>query len=305
MSYTIEYDRQFIKSRHGITPCWLAGDNNVTEIRGGYERRARDWSVFYNLLGVTEEEIMAAVQSSLGGYGEHWRKGGKWVDDAGLIRWIKNGCKHAAALEDILALNHFSAVFCYVSVWGENQSRELERYVSNTAEFDRWIVEAKALIKAKRDEGREAFPIVKWGEEPLRHPDPTLTDETKVLIRLGKSYLSERPSDAGSSWSRDIRKSFVFTAKEAKEIIAANRFGWLAESTIVSAKRLEEPYNVVIRVSDALRECGYVFQKTATRIRLTNTAKNARHFANERAAEKAIKKYQKEYPNVQFAVELV
>ena len=54
MSYTIEYNRQFIKSKNGYIPCWLHGDNNVTEGWGKNERRCRNWGVFMNWIDVTE-----------------------------------------------------------------------------------------------------------------------------------------------------------------------------------------------------------------------------------------------------------
>ena len=58
MSYSIEYNRQFIKTENGYTPCWLVGDNNVTEGFGRNERRVRNWSVFMNLLDVSEDELV-------------------------------------------------------------------------------------------------------------------------------------------------------------------------------------------------------------------------------------------------------
>ena len=100
MSYTIEYDKIFLKSGAGYTPLWLAGDSNCYEGSGRNQRRVRDWSVFMSQLGVTEEKLMERIQPLLGGpYQEHWQRRGKWVDDKGLVTWVKNGCKnvHRAA----------------------------------------------------------------------------------------------------------------------------------------------------------------------------------------------------------------
>ena len=52
MSYTIMYDRQFLKTSRGIIPLALYGDNNVTERVNGHERRERHWGVYAN--GKTE-----------------------------------------------------------------------------------------------------------------------------------------------------------------------------------------------------------------------------------------------------------
>ena len=65
MSYSIEYNRQFIKTENGYTPCWLVGDNNVTEGFGRNERRVRNWSVFMNLLDVTEDELVEKAKELL------------------------------------------------------------------------------------------------------------------------------------------------------------------------------------------------------------------------------------------------
>ena len=48
MSYTIMYDKQFLKTSRGIIPLALYGDNNVTERINGHERRDRHWGVYAN-----------------------------------------------------------------------------------------------------------------------------------------------------------------------------------------------------------------------------------------------------------------
>lgn len=95
MSYEILYDTQFIRSKSGITPAILSGSNNCTEVNWTlsgrrYERGERGWWVLFNRVGVSEEDFMANIQKMTGGaYQEHWKSRGKWVDDAGLVRWAK------------------------------------------------------------------------------------------------------------------------------------------------------------------------------------------------------------------------
>ena len=100
MSYTIEYAKLFLRSDSGYTPCWECGSNNVYE---SDRRRAREWCVWQNLLGVTPEEIMnEGLGMCNGGY--HWQKGGKWLDDTALMHIShsksKSSCDHAACYSD-------------------------------------------------------------------------------------------------------------------------------------------------------------------------------------------------------------
>ena len=71
MSYTIEYNRQFIKTKNGYIPCWLAGDNNVTTGYGKNERRVREWSVFMNWLDVTEDYMLEHIKDLYNSYDHH------------------------------------------------------------------------------------------------------------------------------------------------------------------------------------------------------------------------------------------
>lgn len=102
MSYTIEYDKIFLKSGAGYTPLWLAGDSNCYEGSGRNQRRVRDWSVFMSQLGVTEEKLMERIQPLLGGpYQEHWqrlrqmggRQGPGYLDQ----EWLQECRVHRAA----------------------------------------------------------------------------------------------------------------------------------------------------------------------------------------------------------------
>ena len=145
MSYYAEFDRVFIRSVCGYTPLWLLGDSSVTEGRGRSSRMYRRWSVFQSLIGVTEEELLAAVEK-LKGSSEHWKRGGKWVDDEGLVRWVKSGCKHAVVLEDLLKANERSYLPCVLR--DHNGRTVLSAQVHNTLELEDWIYQAKKAIAA-------------------------------------------------------------------------------------------------------------------------------------------------------------
>lgn len=133
MSYAILYNWQFIRSQEGLTPVILMGDNNLVENvwMGNHwgERCVRDWSCLFNLIGVSDEEFMSAIQRMTGKtYQEHWKRSGKWVDDKALINWAKNACKNATSIEEIKNENWNVSVDALLSVWKENENSKMARY---------------------------------------------------------------------------------------------------------------------------------------------------------------------------------
>lgn len=249
MSYTIEYDRQFIRSELGITPVWLSGDNNVTTGFGQHERRIRNWKVFLNMLACTKEELLIAVESMKGGYQEHWKKGGKWVDDAGLTRWVENGCKAAASIEDIISRNRLAWVDCSLldcSDGGYGKPTHEEK-ITTTEEFDAWVQKVKPLVSAGR-----VYPIVSFNSgEPIKHPTATKkADDEKVIFKWKKSYLVALDTKGGSArWKTkpDEGEILLFTQREAEDLLASVHV--LSDAKIVSAKVMENPCNIVLMVT--------------------------------------------------------
>lgn len=306
MSYTIEYDKQFIRSESGFTPCWLAGDNNVWEPTcKGKERRARSWSVFYNLTGCTEQQILDAVQPSLGGYNQHWQKNGKWVDDKGLIRWIKNGCKNAATIEDILSANRRSAVRCYISAWGADYEKNtlLDEWISTTEQLDKWIIAFKKVCEGLRGEGKTCYPVIAFDEEKLVHPRSTAEKRPeKVILRRGAGqaafYLSEIEDENRHSWHRDIKNALVMDYEEAEEIKRSSFSSYLRSAIIVNADAKEAPYNAVIQFSDGGRTGSYVVKRTRNRLYTSPFAQEAHRYKDEASAKAALKKLQGPFQHV-------
>lgn len=173
MSYTIEYNKQFLRSKRGITPVWLSGSNNLWEPRAyGRERRCRDWNCFMNLLGASESEIMESVQSMCGGpYQEHWQSGGKWVDDAGIIRWAKNGIRSACTVEELMSQNWWSSIPAHLHVWTRDLKDSIELYsrIDSTAALDAFIDKARERITSKAP-GESIYPHIVFPEEQFHKP---------------------------------------------------------------------------------------------------------------------------------------
>lgn len=294
MSYTIEYDRQFIISDKGYTPCWNAGDNNVTQYRNGREVRSRDWSVFYNLLGVTEQDILNAVKHSLRGYNEHWRKGGKWITDDGLIRWIKNGCKNAATIEDILTANRLRSVECYLSVWDKDYKniRALDTYVSTTEQLDKWI-EAVQEYKAENSM-KHIYPVINLYNPYEKMVHPSAKDKKKpeqVLIKSKWGYVYEITSNGtGTRDTPDITQAKIFPFAEAEEFV--NKYWGM--KIIDASPLLSNPYNAVLKHKDGET---YIKKVSSRHVWFTDSPAVAHHYPNVKAAEKSLEALSKKWNN--------
>lgn len=197
MSHVIEYDRQFIKSDEGFTPVWLAGESNVTELHKGKTRLARDWSLFHNFLGMSETEMVDAVTPLTGGYNEHWTRKGKWVDDAGLIRWIRSGCAKAATIEEIMEANKGTCVSCHLTVWeNEMKTRVTRIYV----DFDEENETAEQWVKRVIDrvkEFREKTP-----DEAFYPESPVLGVCSFANVQDASTRLSS--DDSLEFWGRKL-----------------------------------------------------------------------------------------------------
>ena len=166
MGYTIEYNSACFKTPKGYTILWLAGSSNVTERHmtpsGRYvERRCRDWELFGSDAAIPADELIRFGESMTGHtYQEHWKRNGKWVDDATMLRWICRHINKAVSLEDLLRANHLTKLSCRLNIWGDDgefSSRfDLFRSVKTADEFDQWVAEANsARAKLENEFGKK------------------------------------------------------------------------------------------------------------------------------------------------------
>ena len=300
MSYTIEYARQFIRSEAGITPCWLAGDNNVTEGRGRYERRVRNWSCFNNFIGVTEKEIMNTVQSWLGGYQEHWKRNGKWVDDKGLINWVKSGIRSAATVEDILRRNPecCGSIRCCVHMWqGFKHTIEERSYVRTTTEFDDWIQRYR-ILKAKLEKNQiKVYPHVDFGTEKIRAP-LAASGSDKFYFQKKWRYLT-RLSEYETCWGKDTDSALTFSYDEALDILRT-RSHFVAGASLVKVPKTQSP-KVIIQITQGAGTGNYIYQITPKRL-FTSGMTSAYRYSSPKAAQLALERIFKRYPSITDAV---
>lgn len=108
MSYEIVYAREFIKTGDGrIIPLVLSGSNNCWEpTYGKHWRRCRSWFPLLIKSGenpaIEPEKLMERVNGYIPStYQQHFKRSGKWVDDAAFVRFFKNGIKQAKTLEEL------------------------------------------------------------------------------------------------------------------------------------------------------------------------------------------------------------
>jgi hypothetical protein len=104
MSYSIVYDKKFIKTDSGIIPLVLTGCSNVTvKTLSGREKLERDWAVFNfdNSLAYSPDDLMSKVREEVPStYNQHFKYNGKWVDDKAYIRFFESGIRNALTLEE-------------------------------------------------------------------------------------------------------------------------------------------------------------------------------------------------------------
>lgn len=307
MSYDICYDRCFIRSGLGITPMWLVGSNNCTESVYGldgkwHERLERNWSPLCNLAGISEKELMDKAYSYVpSNYNQHFKRGGKWVDDAGWIRFVENGIKHAVSIEAVLKYTHRSKMLVRLHTWVKDDSHYwLETYVATTAEYDEWLRKAKAFIQTRNDEWGPWFCIDMGQREPIHIPVQRDLPG-KVVAKYKKQYICHMDCH-GIGCCPDIKQAIIFNSlKEAKEACEKQSV-W--PITYVDGTHIEKrkEWKWVIRVSAGVYQGKYVVKKTATKLRL-DAEQYAKKFPTKGAAERYIAtlkgKYRAEFEAVE------
>ena len=287
MSYSIEYNSIFIKSRQGITPIILMGDNNVWSCDG--RRRERSWSCWCNFCGASAKQLQEKVDSMLG-ESELWMKNGRWVDGEAAVRWIRNGIKKASSMEDILKWNHLGCATCYLTEYesGTYKShRVLHLYCKTNEEFDHWL---DAVANYRQIHSKNIYATVSFDREDIRQP----TELTGPVILKQKSmYVSDFSMRDGKADSvcmeQDISKAKVFASMD--DIPNLSCFGTFhpIKAKAISAHQfyleiLNGPYT------------GYFVRKvTSKQVFIARYDTGAYRYSSKAAAEQAKSKLQQKF----------
>lgn len=223
MSYTIVYNKFFLKSSNGYTFVVLHGDNNVWETN---KKRARDWNIWD--LNLTAEEMTRKYESFTES-DELFQYNGKWYGNKDLNRMIERGIKSAISIEEFLAATGLTRlrsrlnVICNDVPYGHSGHSvwECEKDIQTTEQFDEWLKE----IAERKD--------CRYCNESL-YPEFSLFEDLKiktvaslpgrVIAKQGKMYVSEIKDGHWYSSSSDIKNAMIFDSLEdARAILHHNR----------------------------------------------------------------------------------
>lgn len=301
MSYSILYDRVFIRSNCGISPCILSGDNNVWEGYGNRQRRSRSWGIYGNRLGISGDDLREYIKPYLKGYNEHWVSNGKWVTDAGLIRWIESGIKHTVTVEDLIQANPelgYGGIHCYVSVWSKSpgvtyhdtQKMELSAYIKTTEDLDTWINQVNKFIAERPAPEYACFPIIDFGTDKrlIKRFGLSLDSGGKALIKRGKMYFQEKTpgiyGGATYTFTADIRNATVMSYNEAQSLLKElSACSSKSRPTIVSAKVKANYDPHIVQFSNGR----YLYKVSASKLYTCVNKSAAKVYPTYKTAEKA------------------
>lgn len=289
MSTTMIYDRIFLESEEGITPCVCWGDSRTWERTiSGRERRPRSWGVIGRRLGVPHDQLMKDLENNADAI--YWSTyKGKYMDEAVYLRWLRAANKGVTTIERVLEANHMVSACCYVFVW-KNLNREVKNhaYISTTAELDEWIRKTRVFMEEMKHQNFDSYPVIDFGTGRLSKPLPVGTDlEKKVILKQGPYYLTELTGTT-SRWDALPLDALEFSLQDAVAL-KSQLFG---KVRLVDAKLKDAPYNAVLKFVSGPRAGFYVRKRTKGRLHLTSNAMSAQRYRNEAEAKKARQKIQ-------------
>lgn len=294
MSTTMIYDRIFLESKEGITPCVCWGDSRTWERTiSGHERRPRSWGVLGRHLGVPRNQLMKNLESKADTI--YWSTyKGKYMDEAVYLRWLKAANKGATTIERVLEANHMVSACCYVSVW-KNLNREVKNhaYISTTAELDEWIRKTRVFMEEMKRQNFDSYPVIDFGIGRLSKPLPAGTDlEKKVILKRGSYYLTEL-TETTSRWDAVPLDALEFSLQDA----AAIKTQFLGKVRMVDTRLKDAPYNAVLKFVSGPKAGFYVRKRTKGHLHLASNAMSAQRYRNEAEAERVRQRIQPAFTN--------
>ena len=242
MSYTIVYDRRFLKCGELYIPMALFGDNNVTEydFRSKREVRVRRWDTFVysdEMLLAPAGKIMEIVNQfhPKGSHtGESFVFHGKWMDDAAAYRWFENGIKDAMSIEDIAWQTNQNTLVGEIRVYQEGFSYDsvlssMQEYLHSTKEITEWVENAKKR-KAELFANKQAKSVYIClgfiGTDSLcvsvirNRTEPYVAQSRRISMgRAVKLSYVEKFDSSRTTYTEDIDKAYVF--KDIEDAYAA------------------------------------------------------------------------------------
>ena len=314
MSYMIVYDSQMIKTSTGYIFTVLHGDNNVWECNN--RRRARNWNCW--CFNQSEEEIINYFQSWCGKeYQEHFQLNGKWVDDAHLMRWVKNNLKNARTIDEILEISRLHSPECSITVYNNSlpfrdeghRKEELDTFIRNNGMMDEWCKKAKER-KDNKLPNEEIYIMVSFGYGKALKLGKKTTPKGNVIIKCRKprnAYVTELEKNTVSR-SPNIYEAKIFENYEQAKSQIKDSCWEMSDFVIVSAdnalinKNKDRDY--VVSFCKGLQESYYV-KGTKSGFRHSGYVSSAKKMT-EKEAEKTIERLRNRgFSNLDFRIKKV
>lgn len=305
MSYTIVYDRCFVKTSRGIIPMMLAGSNNCTMLHFGKEILERQWFCpRQELIEKSAEEILERASELYSDCktDQVWKSAGKWVSSRQVRTWYANGVKNACGLEDIALRNPAFSVHCILFRWNRDGSTEekMQRWCQTTDKLESWLDEAQAEVaNGKGWEIQIGFDTLK----PLVKPESPNKKWTGSVVLRSKgrrpnyvSALKENDRYAEVSWTSDIDEAIKFSGTDEvfqKAGACLNRFGLK-----IVKYQPKEAKQFTITKESCNGTVMFITHSTRNHIYFSFEAEQAKRFATENEAKRWIESKRGRYaPN--------
>ena len=291
MSYTIIYDRRFLKTTRGIIPVVLVGSNNCTTItfdsrNRRREVRERSWTPTRSeWIEAEPETILQAVAAYEPGH-EMFMHHGKWIYSEDAARWYANGIKAAATLEEYKRANYEQALTCELICYHKDKyapERELWGVCNTTAELEQWLDQAMPRKAELEKDGKYSVyvSISFMGEKPLAAPPAAAIQSEPVVAKKGtRDYVQSFEKDRSLSFTQDIRKAYVFASPEDAREKMGNH--WKLRFVKQSAVKKQKHY--VLQLEGGYMGGNYVVKKTPCNLHYTCKREYARNFPSRSAA---------------------
>lgn len=301
MSYEILYGRQFIDVGNGTyIPLILSGSNNCTMFYGLREIRERHWWAIgtNELVGATQGELMQWITDKTAAQApdsEWFMRGGKWLTNDKMVKWMNTGIRSAHTIEDIRNFLPTQSLRCAISVYDNTKkygqtgyhTSECEQFIRTSDDLQKWIDVYKTRIAARKPNETICPNIEFSGIEPLKIGTKNTYDGA-VICKIGNRYLySYKNNESGScsfTYGPDINQAITFA--NAADFYEKTKGINIGKCKLIKAEQPTKSY--IIRLDDGAHKGACVERKTKTRLMLTRDTSVAKGFVSEAAAKKYI-----------------
>ena len=295
MSYEILYAKKFIRlPNNSFIPLILSGSNNCSMFVNGKEIRERHWWILGKLIAKKEKDMLEWICNF--DCDEWFKVGSNWISGQNdMIKFIKNSCKNASTIEEILEANRFVSFSASISIYDSTKSygekgwerRVNEKYLKTTDEIMEWIKEGKE-IERNLNENETLYWNMEFATiKPLKSNSISKSSTGPVICSPKRGWYISEYTDRGYTYCSDIEKAIIFESVESfKESGLAERIhgGYKLINGVV------KPKDYVILVTEGFYSGCYIQKLTSKNLHFTRSIESAKRFEREKEALDYIEK---------------